>query len=100
MLPTNREPTHPGEMLLKEFLEPLEITQKKFAEHVGWTYAKVNELVHAKRGITPDSAITIGFALATGPELWLNLQQNWDLWHCMKKKRQKLKPLLRVASLL
>ena len=101
MLPTKRPPTHPGEMLLKEFLEPLEITQKQFALHIGWTYAKVNEIVNGKRGITPDSAIIIGNVLSTGPEFWLNLQQNWELWHSLQKKRKKLKPLItRVASVL
>ena len=100
MLPTKREPTHPGEMLLKEFLEPLKLTQKGFANHVGWTYAKVNELIHGKRGITPDSAIVIGSVLSTGPEFWLNLQQNFDLWHSLQKKRKKIKPLLRVAAML
>lgn len=62
MLPTNREPTHPGEILLKDFLEPLEITQKAFASHLGWTYAKLNEIVHGKRGITADSALALGDA--------------------------------------
>lgn len=63
MLPKNRIPTHPGEMLLKEFLEPMNMTQKKFAQHIGWTYARLNEIIHGKRGITADSALTLGDAL-------------------------------------
>lgn len=101
MLPKNRQPTHAGEMLLKEFLEPMGLTQKDFANHLGWTYAKVNEIVNGKRGVSPDAAIIIGDALNTGPEFWLNLQQNWDLWNSLKKRRKKVKPLLgRVASFL
>jgi addiction module HigA family antidote len=87
MLPKKRPPTHPGQMLLKEFLEPLGVTQKDFAKHLGWTYARLNEIVNGKRGITADSALSFGEALKTGPEFWLNLQRDWDLWH--EKKRHK-----------
>ena len=92
MLPTNREPTHPGEMLLKEFLEPLELSQKSFSKHIGWTYARLNEIINKHRGITADSALTLAEALRTEPEFWLNLQLNWDLWHSLKKHR-KVKPI-------
>ena len=85
MLPKLRPPTHPGEMLLKEFLEPLGTTQSRFAAHLKWTFAKLNEIVRGKRGITADSALSLGEALDTGPEFWLNLQRDWDLWHCLKK---------------
>lgn len=84
MLPKKRPPTHPGEMLLKEFLEPLGITQVKLAEHLGWPYARLNEIVHGKRGITAESALALGEALGTGAEFWMNLQQNWDLWHSLQ----------------
>ena len=50
MLPKNRPPTHPGEMLLKEFLEPLGITQTDFSRHLGWPYARLNEIIKGKRG--------------------------------------------------
>lgn len=83
MLPKKRPPTHPGEMLLKEFLEPLGVTQKAFAKHLGWTYARLNEIVNGRRNISADSALTLGEALKTGPEFWLNLQRDWDLWHAM-----------------
>jgi addiction module HigA family antidote len=84
MLPKKRPPTHPGEMLLKEFLEPGGVTQKRFAEHVGWTYARLNEIINGRRGITAESALVLGDALKTGPELWMNLQRDWDLWHSMQ----------------
>ena len=55
MLPKNRPPTHPGEMLLKEFLEPLGITQTEFSRHLGWPYARLNEIIKGKRGVTAAS---------------------------------------------
>ena len=88
MLPKNRPPTHPGEMLLKEFLEPMDLTQKTFAKHVGWTYARLNEIINGKRGISADSALTLSDALGTTPEFLLNLQRNWDLWHAMKSHQR------------
>ena len=66
-------------MLLKEFLAPAKISQRAFARRIGWTVAKLNELIKGKRGITADSAIDLSAALRTSPELWLNLQMYWDL---------------------
>jgi len=96
MLPNKRPPTHPGEMLLKEFLEPLGVTQKDFAKHLGWTYARLNEIVNGRRGVTADSALSFGEALKTGPEFWLNLQRDWDLWHG-QKKHKGIKPLAKAS---
>jgi len=95
MLPKNRPPTHPGEMLLKDFLEPSGITQLELARHLGWTYARLNEIIHGRRGISADSALALGDALGTGPEFWLNLQRDWNLWHSMRmhKRIPKLKKL-------
>ncbi|MCD6274163.1 MAG: HigA family addiction module antidote protein [Deltaproteobacteria bacterium] len=93
MLPKYRTPTHPGEMLLKEFLEPLGITQTKLAGHLGWPYPRLNEIINGRRGISASSALAIGEALGTGPEFWLNLQRDWDLWHSLRK--HKPVPLLR-----
>ena len=84
-------------MLLKEFLEPMGITQLELARHLGWTYARLNEIVNGRRGITADSALAIGDALGTGPELWINLQCDWNLWH--SRKLHKKVPLLDKASL-
>lgn len=92
MLPKHRPPTHPGEMLLKEFLEPMGMTQMGLAKHLDWPYARLNEIIKGKRGISAASALDLGEALRTGPEFWLNLQRNWDLWHSLKKHK-KVKPL-------
>ena len=96
MLPKNRPPTHPGEMLLKEFLEPLGVTQRAFAQHLGWTFARLNEIVNGRRRLSVSSALAIGEALETGPEFWLNLQRDWDLWHCLRDHRTV--PPLQKAS--
>lgn len=84
MLPKKRPPTHPGQMLLKEFLEPVGITQKAFAKHLGWTYTRLNEIINGHRGVSAESALTFADAFKIEPEFWLNLQRDWDLWHAMK----------------
>ena len=79
MIPLNRTATHPGIILLKEFLEPLELTQKALAMHVGVPVQRVNEIIRGKRGITPETAWLLSEALNTSPEFWLNLQAVHDL---------------------
>ncbi len=79
MLPSNRLPTHPGEVLLEEFLNPLGVTQVAFAEHIGVSVQRVNEIIRGKRGVTPDTAWLFSQALGTTPEFWVNLQTNYDL---------------------
>ena len=96
MLPKKRPPTHPGEMLLKEFLEPLGMTQKAFASHLGWTYARLNEVINGRRQVSADSALALGEALKTGPEFWLNLQRDWDLWYAIDSHR-KVPPQKKVG---
>ena len=90
MIPKKRAPTHPGEMLLEEFLKPIGMSQKKFADHLGWTYAKLNELVHAKRGITPETALDLGDVFNMEPDFWMNLQKDWDLYKA-KARHKKIK---------
>jgi antitoxin HigA-1 len=92
LLPKNRKPTHPGEILLEEFLVPLGMKQADFARHLHWTYAKLNEIINEKRGITPDTAIDLSIALGTTPIFWMNLQLNYDLWKALQHKRE-IEPL-------
>ncbi|VAX16873.1 Antitoxin HigA [hydrothermal vent metagenome] len=96
MIPKKRPPTHPGEMLLKEFLEPLSVTQIEFSRHLKWPYARLNEIVNGKRGITADSALAFGEALKTGPEFWLNLQRDWELWHT-QRRHKTVPPLVKAG---
>lgn len=79
MIPTNRKATHPGIILLKEFLEPMGQTQKALAQHVGIPVQRVNEIVRGKRGISPGTAWLLAEAFSTSPEFWLNLQAAHDL---------------------
>ena len=72
-------PFHPGEILLEEFLEPMGLTQAAFAERIGWTRARLNELVRGKRGVTAEAALDLARVLGTSPKLWMNLQATFDL---------------------
>ena len=79
MIPENRIPTHPGEVLLEEFLTPLGLTQVALSKHIGVPTQRVNEIVNGKRGITPETAWLFSQAFGTSPEFWLNLQSAYDL---------------------
>lgn len=81
-----KNPFHPGEMLLEEFIGPNGWTQAYVAEELGWTKAKLNELIKGKRGITADSALDLAEFLGTTPKLWMNLQATYDLDVAQKKR--------------
>lgn len=82
-----KNPFHPGEILLEEFLEPEGITQAAFAEKLGWTTSRLNELIKGKRGITAAAALDLADALGTSPKLWMNLQATFDLDKAAKTRR-------------
>ncbi len=82
-----KNPFHPGEMLLGEFLEPAGINQVQFARKIGWTRARLNELIKGKRGITAESALDLAKALGTSPKLWMNLQATYDLDQAVKRRK-------------
>ena len=98
-LPRNRPPTHPGEMLLEEFLKPLELTQTDLAALLGVSYPRLNEIVKGRRSVTPDTALRLAQVLGMSADFWLGLQQDWDLWHAMNSPEaeeiSQLKPLPR-----
>ncbi|MCB0408436.1 MAG: HigA family addiction module antidote protein [Bdellovibrionales bacterium] len=81
-----KNPFHPGEMLIEEFLVPMGMTQAEFAHKLKWTKAKLNELIRGKRGITADTALDLAEALGTSPKLWMNLQATYDLDKAMKHR--------------
>jgi addiction module HigA family antidote len=83
-----RNPFHPGEILLEEFLAPAGITQTAFAETLGWTRARLNELIKGKRGITADAALDLAKALGTSPKVWMSLQATWDLAQAERRRRK------------
>jgi len=79
MIPKNRTATHPGQILLLEFLEPMNLSQSELARHLGIPIQRINELVRGKRGVTPDTAWLLAKALGTSPEFWMNLQVMFEL---------------------
>ena len=99
-LPTHRPPTHPGEMLLEEFLKPLGISQSAFAIQLGVSFPRLNEIIRGARGVTPDTALRLAQVTGVSADFWLGLQQDWDLWHALQSsdaaKIAKLKPLRRA----
>lgn len=95
MLPKNRIPTHPGEILLEEFLEPLGVSQKRFAEHIGVPIQRINEIVRGRRGVSSETAWLFAEALGTSPEFWVNLQTQHDL---ARSKPRKSVPRLRRSA--
>ena len=89
-IPTNRTPTHPGEMLLEEFLKPMGITQKQLSVAVHVPFQRINELVNGKRGITPSTALRLSVFFGNTAEFWMNLQQRWDLYWAKVKESDEL----------
>ena len=100
-LPTDVPPTHPGEMLLEEFLKPLEISQSAFAIRLGVSFPRLNEIVRGKRSVTPDTALRLARVTRMSADFWLGLQSDWDLWHALRSKSAsaiaKLTPLPRAS---
>jgi len=96
MLPENRVSTHPGEVLLEDFLVPLGITQVALAAHLGLPVQRINEIVRGKRGVTPDTAWRLAQAFETTPSFWLNLQALHDLGK--SRPAGKVRSLLKRAS--
>jgi addiction module HigA family antidote len=101
-IPTNGPPTHPGEMLLEEFLKPLEMSQVTLAEKIGVSYPRKNELVRGKRGVIPDTALRLERLFGMEAQFWVNLQLAWDLYHLIHspaaKKIRKIKRLAALAA--
>ena len=78
---------HPGEMLLKDFLEPLGLTQVESARQLGISVNRLNELVLGKRGVTADTALRLARRFKTTPQVWMHLQADWDLHQALRKSR-------------
>lgn len=88
-IPTHRRPTTPGEMLVEEFLKPLGISQSEFARRIGISYPRMNEIVHGKRSVTPDTAMRFERALGMDAQFWLNLQLMVDLYDAQRSPAAK-----------
>ena len=89
-VPTDREPTHPGEMLLQEFLLPLGLTQRELATAIRVPFQRVNEVARGRRGVTPSTALRLSKFFGTSPDFWLNLQLRWDLYHAQRAEAEQI----------
>ena len=89
-VPTDREPTHPGSVLLHEYLEPMQLTQRELAAAINVPYQRVNEVVRGRRGITPSTALRLARLLGTTPDVWMSLQQRCDLYDAQRAEAEQL----------
>lgn len=90
-IPTHRPPTHPGEMLLEEFLIPMGISQRELADSIHVPYQRINELANKRRGITPSTALRLAKFFGMSADFWMNLQTRWDLYQAKQTERHELK---------
>jgi antitoxin HigA-1 len=89
MLPKNRPPTTPGEVLLEEFLIPMGMTQTELARKTGMSLVRVNTLINGKRSVTADTALLLAKVIGNSPQFWMNLQNNVDLWNAQRKLQRR-----------
>ena len=92
-IPTNRTPTHPGEMLLEEFLNPMGITQRDLADNIHVPYQRINEIVNGRRGITPSTALRLAKFFGISADFWMNLQLRWDLYFARQNEKRVLETI-------
>jgi len=96
-IPTNRQPIHPGEILLEEFLGPMKVTQRQLADAIHVPYQRVNELVNQKRGVTPSTALRLARFFGVSADFWLNLQVRWDLYKAQEAEKEELAEIQNFA---
>ena len=92
-VPTHRVPTHPGEMLLEEFLKPMGVTQRELANAIHVPYQRINEIVNGRRGVTPSSALRLSKFFGTSAGFWMNLQLRWDLYFTQQSEEKTLETI-------
>jgi len=101
-VPTDRAPTHPGEMLIEEFLKPMGMSQQQLARQIRVPFQRVNELVNRRRGVTPATALRLSRLFGNTPDFWMNLQIRWDLYKAQRKEAEilkKIEPIQNGAAL-
>ena len=92
-VPTNCPPTHPGEMLLEEFLTPMNLNQRQLADGIRVPYQRINELINARRGISPSTALRLAKFFGMSADFWMNVQLRWDLYYALQAERDELKSI-------
>ena len=98
-IPKHRHPTHPGEMLLEEFLLPMGITQRELAEAIHVPYQRINEIINGRRGITPNTALRLAKFFGMSADFWMNLQLRWELYLAQQTEEKELKTIRPLAVL-
>lgn len=89
-IPTHRPPTHPGEMLVEEFLSPLALSQRQLADSIHVPYQRINELANCRRRMTPSTALRLARYFGNSPDFWMTLQLRWDLYHAQHDEAKEL----------
>jgi addiction module HigA family antidote len=92
-VPTIRTPTHPGEMLLEEFLNPMGLTQRELAAGIHVPYQRINDIVNGRRGITPSTALRLAKFFNMSPDFWMNVQLRWDLYFAQQEENKALEAI-------
>jgi len=92
-VPTHRAPTHPGEMLLEEFLIPMGLTQRDLANSLNVPYQRINEIINERRGMTPKTALRLAKFFNISADFWMNLQLRWDLFYAQQDEAEQLKKI-------
>lgn len=98
-VPTNRTPTHPGEMLLEEFLYPMGLTQRDLADNIHVPYQRVNDIVNGRRGITPSTALRLAKFFNMSADFWMNVQLRWDLYFAQQDENKELEKIHPYSAL-
>jgi addiction module HigA family antidote len=96
-IPTHRAPTHPGEMLLEEFLNPMGLTQRDLADSIHVPYQRINEIINGRRGVTTSTALRLSKYFGVTPDFWMNLQLRWDLYFTQQSEADDLKTIKPVS---
>ncbi len=97
-IPTHRTPTHPGEMLIEEFLKPMGLTQRELADAIHVPYQRINEIINGRRGMTPSTALRLSKFFGVTPDFWMNLQLRWDLYFAQKSESDELRNIKPISN--
>lgn len=97
-IPTHRAPTHPGEMLLEDFLKPMDLTQRQLADAIHVPYQRINELINGRRGMTPSTALRLSKFFGVSPDFWMKLQLRWDLYFAQKSETNELRNIKPLST--
>jgi addiction module HigA family antidote len=93
----DRPPRHPGEVLLEEFLKPMQLTQRELAQAIHVPYQRVNDIIRQRRGVTPSTALRLAKFFGSTPDFWMGLQSRWDLYQAQAAEQEELEEIAPAA---